>query len=323
MNNFEQAIIDFNKQLNFEGIQAENLGALEKLNKPDGVIVSGMGGSGLPATILKNLAPQIGLKVPVVSWKSYGLPKHNFKNPLFVFISFSGGTEEVLSGLDEAMKEKFPVAIITTENGGELKQIAEKNNLPRIFFNGTGLTPRQACGKMYYTLIKLLKVPFPNIEAKGLSEKFDSLVFQDEGRTLAEKLRDKIILIYAPAQYHHLGYIWKIDINETSKQPAFTNEIPEVDHNEVMGFTGEKFPFSALFLVDSENHPRLNDKMVALESFLNKFDIPVNKIALRGEGVEEKTWNGVVLSLWTSFYLAKLNNVDPESTDVIEEIKKA
>ena len=321
--NFEQAIIDFNKQLSLEGFRAENLGALEGSLKPDAIIVSGMGGSGLPATILKNLAPQIGLKVPVVSWKSYGLPKHDFKNPLFVFISFSGGTEEVLSGLYEAMKGKFPAAVITTENGGELKRIAEENDLPSIFFNGTGLTPRQGCGRMYYTLIKLLKVLFPNIEAKDLSEKFDSLVFQNEGRILAEKLRDKIVLIYTPAQYSHLGYIWKIDINETSKQPAFTNELPEVDHNEVIGFTGEKFPFSALFLVDSENHPRLNDKMAALESFLNKFDIPVNKTALRGEGIEEKTWNGVMLSLWTSFYLAELNGADPESIDVIEEIKKA
>ena len=320
---FEQVILNFNKQLNFAELDAINMDALEGFDKPDGVIISGMGGSGLPATILQGLKHEVGLTAPILIWKNWGLPRHNFKNPFFIFISFSGNTEEVISGLEEAGKNKFPIAVITTRGGGKLKQMAEESDLPRILFNGEGLTPRQACGKMYYTLIKLLGVYFPKINAEDLSGKIDPASLREKGQKFAKELQGKIVLIYSAPKYRHLGYIWKIGINETSKQPAFTNELPEVDHNEVMGFTGKEFPFSALFLVDSENHSRFNDKIAALEDFLSKFNIPVHKITLSGKNAEEKTWNSVALSFWTSFYLAELSGVDPESTDVIEEIKKA
>ncbi|MEK7212181.1 MAG: hypothetical protein AAB686_00705, partial [Patescibacteria group bacterium] len=159
---FQKNILEFNRQLSPGGLSARNLDKLRG-RKPDAVIVSGMGGSGLPGRILKMAAKEIGLNIPVINWHDYGLADvrdYRLKRPLYIFVSFSGNTEETISGLRQFLNlkpktknQKTSAAVIAT--GGKLLETADSHKLARVSFTGSGLTPRQDSGKMFYALIQV------------------------------------------------------------------------------------------------------------------------------------------------------------------------
>ena len=55
----------------------------------------------------------------------------------------------------------------------------------------------------------------------------------------------------------------KTQVNENAKQMCFWSELPEMDHNEIVGWEGApaQGQFSAVFLDDSDAHPRLKERM--------------------------------------------------------------
>lgn len=320
---FQEAISSFSAQLGLGNIETHNLPAEEEKTL-DGVVISGMGGSGLPGTLFEKLAPSLNFGVPVKVWKDYGLPSYQFKNPLFVFISFSGDTEEVVSGLERSLKNSNKnMAVITTKQGGKLKTIAEKNSCPTFFFGGSDLTPRQSLGFMYSGLVNAVNSFFPKAGLKVGSVSADIEKLKQKGKELAEELQNTPVLVYSSSQHAHISYVWKININETAKMPSFTGRYPEVNHNEVMGFNNSDLPFSVVILKDKDSSDWFNRKTRATAKFLEKFNVSTYVLELEGKNLEEKTWNSVVLSYWTSYYLAELKGVDPADTSIVEDIKKA
>ena len=67
-----------------------------------------------------------------------------------------------------------------------------------------------------------------------------------------------------------IAYRWKTQINENAKQPCFSHELPELDHNEIVGWEGarEVGRFSAVFLDDSDAHPRVKERMELTERLI-------------------------------------------------------
>ena len=160
MISYEKNLLEFGRQLSFKKLAFY---FLEKLAgaKPDGVVVCGMGGSGITGTILKKLAGELGIPVPTVSVRDRTLPRLFFKKPLFIFVSFSGETAETIANLKSALayKSGADVAIVTA--GGKLKSIAQEKRLPLVTFHPENLTSREASGTMFYGLFKILKVILP------------------------------------------------------------------------------------------------------------------------------------------------------------------
>jgi len=322
MNGYEKNIISFNRQLGFADLSEKNAGQLKKYPRPDGIVLIGMGGSALPGEVLKNLGSEIFLKMPVLVWKNYGLPKINFKNPFFIFVSFSGNTEETLSGLKKLLAKKNRPAIGAITTGGKLKELAERHNLPLVSFPAGDLTPRASLGYLYHSVIKLLKISFPDIRLVDFPKLIRPESQKKEAKNLAKKLKNKIPLIYTDNENSHLGYIWKINFNETAKQPAFTNVIPELAHNEITAFEDKHFNFFVIFLEDKLADPRIIKKTASVKKLLKSEKIPLESVKLLGKNQEEKTWNAVILSYLTSFYLAKAKRVDPIETNFIDKLKK-
>lgn len=316
MDRYAKNILSFNKQLTTEGLSGFNLEKLRN-KKFGGLIIVGMGGSGLAGEILRGVSGEIGLNPPVIVWKSYGLPKHDLKNPLYIFVSFSGDTEETISGL-KAIKLKANIALVAA--GGELAEIGRRSGLPSVAFDPGNLTPRQATGKMFYGIVKILNSAGFNLKVKnftGLQPKN----FELTGKKLARKLKNKLILVYSDESHKHLGYIWKIKLNETSKTPAFNNVLPEMDHNEIVGFENSRFPAAALFLVDKKINSRLLKKIKLTEVLLKGNGVSPIELNLIGKSELEETWRNIILADWTSYYLAKLNRLDPTETKIIDTLK--
>ncbi len=320
MSSYEKFLSEFNKQLSVGNLTIKNQRGLSKI-KPDSIVLTGMGGSGLAGDLLQGLAPAINLKIPIIAWKNYGLPLTNFKKPLFIFVSFSGNTEETISGLKKLLtSRKKNVALVTTN--GLLKKLGEKNALPLITFPAQGLTARESLGYTYYSVLKLLKFILPSIKIRDLNN-LNPEKLKTQGKKLARIIKGKIPLIYTDPDNTHLGYIWKTNLNETAKQLAFTNTIPEMAHNEITGFEDKSSKnFIALFLKDSEADQKIIKKAEAVQKILKKHKIQNQTISLTGKNKEQKTWNAIILSHFASLYLSKLKKIDPRKTRLIDELKK-
>jgi glucose/mannose-6-phosphate isomerase len=320
---FRKDILSFNGQLNLNGVYFYNLRSFKK-SKFDALVVAGMGGSGLVGDVLKSVQEDINLGVPVILWKDYGLPKIYHKNPFFLFVSFSGNTEETLSGLNEAVKKKGNIAVIT--GGGDLEKIGKALKLPMAVFGQGNLTPRQSGGKMTYICFNLLKSGFPRLKAPAYFLKSPRL-FEGLGRKIAEQIKNNTVIIYTDLKDQSLGYILKIKLNETAKIKSFQNVLPEMSHNEINSFEKNNSKIAAIFLRSSVSgndkyRSRRTKKFFIVEKLLEQLGVKVVKIDLKGKNNLENNFQAMVLSDWISYYVAVADKVNPYETKIIENLKK-
>ncbi len=317
---YRRALRNFSAQFPREGFLVRNANRLKGGGKHDGIIIFGMGGSGLAGSVIKELAATLRIPVPVVVWKNYGLPSTHFRNPLHLFVSFSGNTEEVLSGFREVVKQKGSMVAAVT-SGGELARLAEQAGIAYVRFPGGGLTPRKALGYTYGSCIALLRIRFPEIRPVKQPHLPGTGVFEVAGQRLARSLKGRVPLVYTSASHQALGYIWKISLNETAKTPAFANVIPEMSHNEIAGFERSGKEFVAVFLEDASGRAEIRKKTTILKRTLSARGVRVLGVPLKGSSPEIKLWSGFLLAHWTALYLAQGLGMNPLETKVIEEMK--
>lgn len=315
---YEKHIEEFGKQISFEHIRTRYTNYPHG-NPPREIVICGMGGSGLSAKILELLSEELGIPARITAHKGYGIPKYTDKNTLFIFSSFSGETEEPLSGLIQALHEKRRVAIVTT--GGKLKRIAEKNHIPYALFPNDGLTPREALGYNFYSVLSLLRTHFPKIATTSLSPCVFPQFLKTQGRILAKKMKEKISLLYGENAFSGVLDVWKINLNETAKQYAFVNHIPEMNHNEIMA-TGNTKNMIAIFFEDRNTNTTIQKRMRVSKKIYTTKKIPITTISFSGKTLQERVWQSVVLSHWTSFFIAQKRGLDPSETELLKKFKK-
>ena len=320
MTEFEKSITNFNQQLNVDHIKYFNTEKLKSAKqRTDGIIIAGMGGSGLAGRILRDIRHEINLNIPIKIWPDYNLPKHSFKNPLIIYTSFSGDTAETVSSYLSG--KKFIRAVVTT--GGQLKKIAEKDKVPLALFEAGNLQPRQATGFCFYAILGLLKNTFPKLKVLNMDKSINTMKNQLLGKELADRLAKKIIMIYTTSNNSHLAYNWKIRLNETSKALAFYNIVPEMCHNEIVSFDNDFKNFICIFLNDSNDNPENKKRIKIISQLLKNRNIDYLNINLKGKNVFQKVFQSINLADWLSYYLALNNNQNPEDIKIINQLKKS
>jgi glucose/mannose-6-phosphate isomerase len=322
MTEFEKNIRASNRQLTSRGLAADRLHALQG-GTYDGVVITGMGGSGLAGGLLAGLARELGITVPVIMWRDYGLPYHpGLRRPLYLLVSFSGTTEETLSGLKKLLKKRKVhrgVAVVAT--GGALLKLAVKENIPRVAFAAGTLTPRQSTGRIFYGLIEILL-------AAGLLRRripeFTHLrpaLLKQRGEALARMLKGRVVTIYSDEAGRALGYLWKQKLNETAKVLAFSHVLPEMNHGELMSFEKPTAPIAALFLPPLYSSLRLRKRMALTQLLMRQCGAKVLRVPPYGKSTLEKIWRSAMLADWTSYALARLRKVSPAEILLVDALK--
>jgi len=341
-------ILEFPKQFEI-GIKAAKNIFLEpgKLMRwPENIIICGMGGSALPGDILVTLRP-----LDVFSYKSYCLPPQARNESLIICISYSGDTEETLSSFNEAFSRKLSVISITT--GGKLAELSKKYGIPLAKIPGPKIPPRLALGEMFAALVQVLvnhnilgpeiseevlkvgtflKAELPSMEANVKKKtKFSSPSggFENQGKKLAEKIFQKIPIIYASRRFRGIGWIWKNSLNETAKVLASCNYFPELNHNETVGFwqinemqiSNEKL-YVVILRDPEDSHPRILKQMEIAKDLIEEEGIKVEFIDMKGKNNVRKIFSTVILGFWTAYWLALKYKVDPTPVKTIEEFKR-
>jgi glucose/mannose-6-phosphate isomerase len=321
----EEDIRNFLKQFEYNPV-IENEINLKKFNK---FIVVGMGGSHLAADLLKTANPYLD----VIAHKNYSLPvlsDKDLEDRLIIASSYSGNTEETIDALEKALSKNLNVAIVS--KGGKLMEIAQKNNIPYIKLPETGIQPRLATGFSFRALAKLTGESEAFDESGRLASYLNFSACERAGKELADSLKGKIPIFYSSSRNAAIAYSWKVNFNETGRIPAFYNEFPELNHNEMAGFEklssteelSSKFYF--IFLRDESDNPKILKRMDICKKFFEKWGLGVKILELNslGNNKIEAIFISLLISHWSAYNVAKNYGVDtPDGeTPAIEEFKK-
>ena len=315
------AIKNFNSQFEYK---PEIEGSLS-LKGIKTFIAVGMGGSHLAADILNNYDPTLN----IVIHKNYGLPalpKNVLRSGLVIANSYSGNTEEVLDAFNLALQRKLNVAAISV--GGKLIELARQHQVPFIQMPDTGIQPRSALGFHTKALLKIMGKEKELAEITQLADILKPENFEARGKELAERIKDKVPVIYASEANQAIAYNWKIKFNETGKIPAFYNVFCELNHNEMTGFDVKDSSrhlsrnFMFFLLTDKDDHPQIQKRMGILKELYENRGLPIQVLELVGKNKFHKIFSSLVLADWIAYYTARQYNLEPEQVPMVEEFKK-
>lgn len=324
--NLRQVILDspnqFLKALEF----SKDIKIKGKFNQ---IIICGMGGSALTGDILKTYLAEKKINLSVFICRDYNLPFFADKNTLIFASSYSGNTEETISCFQEAKKKKLN--IIGFSKNGRLEKLCRENNIPFVKYpnDGPNFQPRFALGYSFTSFVSVLInqkiIKDCRNEIKNLAKYLFNLnlELENEGKKIAKKLAGKIPLIYSSSKYSEsVARIIKIKFNECSKTQAFYNKFPELNHNEMVGFTKLQGNYYIIILKDPKDHPRNIKRMEITSQLLQKKGIPLLIYQMKGKNILEKIFSTIILGDWISYYLALEYKQDPTPVKMVEDFKK-
>ena len=304
---------------------------LEPHDATGGLIVAGMGGSAVGGTLARAALADRALR-PIVVIRGYGLPPWTAPESTVLCSSYSGNTEETLAAYEAAGALGARRIVATT--GGKLAAAAREDGVPVIPLPG-GFQPRATVG---YSLVVALEVAALSGAGEGLRSEIDVAAARTEEligswgpggtqdelpKELARGLHQTVPQIAGSGLTSPIAYRWKCQFNENAKIPAFSHEIPELDHNEIVGWQGsrELGKFAAVFLDDSDLHPRIRQRIELTRALIAGEAIATFKIESVGESAIERLLSLVFLGDLVSLYLAVLRGVDPGPVAMIDRLK--
>lgn len=322
--NLRQVILDFPKQFTKALKFSKGVKTKGKFNK---VIICGMGGSALPADVVKTYLESKKISLPITICRTYNLPISTDYKSLILVSSYSGNTEETLACYNEAKTKGFK--IIGLARGGKLEKLCLKDKIPFVKYPDDGPTfqPRYALGYAFTSILSILinQKLIPNVkkEIKDLALKLQPEKYEEQGKNLAKKLVGVIPIFYSSDKFgESVVRIIKIKINENSKTQAFYNVFPELNHNEMVGYSHLQGKYHVIIFKDQNDHERIQKRMKITSKILKAYGIPVTILEMQGKEILEKMFSAILLGDWISYYLALKLGQDPTPVKMVENFKR-
>jgi glucose/mannose-6-phosphate isomerase len=304
---------------------------IKPFDSAGGLIVAGMGGSAIGGLLAKAALGDRASR-PIGVTRSYELPAWATPDTAVLCSSYSGDTEETLACYEAAGALGAPRVVATT--GGRLADLARADGVPIIPVAG-GYQPRAAVAYMTVAALEVAALcgaaPSVRSEVDVAAAHAEALVAEwgpdgaedSPAKSLARDLADTVPLVAGSGITVPVAYRWKTQINENAKMHAFAHELPELDHNEIVGWSRAQagVPFSAVFLDDAYLHPRARQRIALTRELIEPAAAVVRVVETRGETSTERVISLVLLGDLVSLYIAVLRGVDPEPVEVIERLK--
>ncbi len=314
-----------------ELLDAASLPRLEGVRR---VVVSGMGGSAAAAALAQGVAGHDSVAIDVN--RTYSLPGSVDERTLLVFSSYSGETEETLSCYEDARVRFADVPRVVVSSGGTLSALAAGDGVPRVALPG-GLPPRASLGYGVGVLFGLLDRlgACPGL-ADGIAETVTALRAGNErfspdrpqaenpARQLASLLYGKFALLYASdGLTAAAANRTRAQINENAKALAAVALLPELNHNEVVGWeaTGVRDGLVVVAFQDGQDHPRVRRRFEATRKVLGDRVPHWETVNADGESRLARVMSLVQFGDYLSVYMAIEGNIDPMGVELIDRLK--
>ncbi len=304
---------------------------VDRLERPPAVVVAGMGGSGISGDMAAPLADEAGSLLVV--HKGYGLPGWAGKvKPLVVAVSYSGATEETLSGVESARTDGLPVVAVTS--GGRLGDEAAAEGWPRITVPG-GLPPRAALGYLAGAVLRVLEaaqvVAPMRAPLDEAADVVDDLIGGGAATSLADDLAEglagRFSVVYGssgpslPAAQR-----WKTQLNENAKAAAAWGIIPELDHNEIVGWDADpdlsRRRVGIVALRDRGEHPQVARRFEITRRLCTNRVGWVGEVWSQGSSSLARCLSLVAVGDLVSLGVAERAGVDPMDIAILDQLKR-
>ncbi len=322
LNSFEQIEYAYNNNYDIDSNLFSNI------NK---IVICGMGGSAIGGEVISNLFGN-QINMPIFVNRGYNIPNFIDKYALVIVSSYSGNTEESISSFNQALTTNSKIIAFST--GGKLEELCKVNKVSFIKLK-KGYHPRYALYLITFTLVKILeKINILKDQSSFLKNSIEFI--KNKGKehaidnSLAYKLANEFLgfipIIYGVYEFNNsLANRIKGQFNENSKLHAFYNLLPEMNHNEIIGWETYKeqdVRFKAIFLTDELVHERIKIRFNVLEKLLINKGVDVVKFNSNEKDFNFRLLDLLYLSDWITYYLAIFRGKDPAEIEYINHLKE-
>ena len=308
--------------------EALTIGRNAKLGAANGpytnVVVTGLGGSGIGGRIAAQVVAGEAT-CPIEVYSNYYLPAYVGKGSLVIACSYSGNTEETLAAMHQAMDNGARVVCITS--GGSMLETAKAKGLDHIVIPG-GNPPRTMLAyslTQQFFILKhfcIIKSDFESSMARAAEKlKSGQEAIKTEAKELAEKIYGKRAIIYSEAATEAVSIRFRQQLNENSKELCWHHAIPEMNHNELVGWAGGDKSLAVVIFRHKDDYARSQMRMEINKEVIAKYTPNVYEVWSKGDDRLERQLYLIHLGDWASWYLAEKKGVDATEIGVINMLK--
>jgi glucose/mannose-6-phosphate isomerase len=289
------------------------------------VYVAGMGGSGIGANFVQEFIRE-ECTVPYSVGKGYTIPKFVDENTVAICSSYSGNTEETLIAYEQMLGTGAKIIIISS--GGKLIEEAKKRNLDYIQVPGDWPSPRACLGfsvvQQLYVMYRLGFISDKFIkELKSAIDliKFDQDDIKASAKKVADRIYDKVPIIYTTDRSEAVAVRLRQQINENAKMLCWHNIVPEMNHNELVGWTEKHEDMAVIYLRNQDDYKRNQIRIKINQEIIAKYTDTIIDIYSKGNSLIEKSIYLVNFGDWISWYMSVLKGADSIEVNVIDYLK--
>lgn len=294
------------------------------------VVMAGMGGSGITGDLVAALAAD-RLDLPIAVQKGYGLPQWAGSHTLVIAVSYSGETEETLSVVAEAIARGCRMLAISS--GGELARIAAERGFDHVIVPGGGM-PRHNLGKL----------AVPALAALGLDEGLDEATAVQcqlaaawgRGVPTAANPAKRLAAMIASSAYTVVyggeglpavaASRLKCQLNENAKLPAFFAVVPELCHNEIVGWQGGSPPATDAGIVwfrdPAGEHPNVARRITLVDEIIAQTVAWTTPLTAIGRTPLARVTSLLLMADLVGVYTAIALDCDPTPITSIDTLKR-
>jgi len=322
-----------------EGAPAQVLDAIRQPawpafeRSPDLLAVGAMGGSAIAADLTASLF-RGELPRPMLVVRDYRLPPCVTASSLLLLASHSGNTEETLALAGEARGRGVPFVGVTT--GGRLGEVCDAAGATRRGLP-TGAPPRAVLYAAWVAVTRLVGAlgwiadPVPAwreaaaaMDARVAEWRRDRAEAANPARQIAAALTGKLAFVYAEQRLEPLAVRWRQQLNENAKLLAHSAVVPELNHNEVVGWekSGMASGAAAVLLRDGLESAPNETRLALTAEFLRSQGVVVVEPPAPAGSPLARAVTVALLGDFVSYYLAMSNGVDPTPIVSLDEFKR-
>ena len=309
----------------------------KQLKTINNIVHNGMGGSALGAQMIASIYYD-ELKKPFQVINSYKVPASVGKNTLYIICSYSGTTEEPISTYQVAKKTGAKIFIITS--GGKLGSMVKAGKAPGYIFDPVANPSKQPRIGVGYTIAaelalfkKLGLIKLSGSQIKDILVRlaklnnlfgFDNPAAKNLAKQMAEKIKEHSVAIVASEHLMGNAHVFANQTNETGKTLSAYYFISELNHHLMEGL---KFPsvnrsnLVFIFLESKLYHPKNQLRYKITKDVLTKNKISYVSYQATANDRLNQAVEVIAFSSYVTFYLAMLNNVNPNLIPFVNYFK--
>ena len=303
----------------------ENSRISERTRPIKNVVMAGMGGSGIGADFVKEFVID-ECKVPIEICKGYDLPAFADENTLGIISSYSGNTEESITILRAL--EKRGSSIVCISSNGLLMDIALRNKHDFVMLPAGWSSPRACLG--YNIVTQLYVLHKCDLISPGFKPKIEAAItvlqeeredIKDRAKKIAELMEGEIPVIYATDRMRAATLRFRQQLNENAKMLCWQHVVPEMNHNELVGWSEDREDLAVIVLRNKDDMLRNQERINIMKQIISKLSATWIEVFTGGNSQIEHALYLVHLVDWISLYMAEIRKVDPVEIRAIDYLK--